>query len=122
MIKEPRLLVKKVWGYELHFVNRLEYCGKVLFIDEHARCSKHKHKIKTETFFCPEGRVILTVEGKKYDLNPNARGKTILAGEYHTFWAEVKSTLIEVSMHHEDSDSYRLDVSQEGDGGKWEME
>ena len=103
------------------FAHRPEYGGKLLFIDEHARCSNHKHKIKTETFFCPEGRVILTVEGKKYDLNPMARGKTIFPGEHHTFWAEVQSVLIEASTHHEETDSYRLNVSQEGDGEKWEL-
>ena len=121
-IKEDRTLVKKIWGYELWFVNRPEYCGKLLFIDEGARCSNHYHKKKTETFFCPEGRVILTIGDKKYDLNPMARAKSIFPGEYHTFWAEIKSTLIEVSTHHEDTDSYRLDVSREGKGEKWEMD
>jgi len=121
-IKEKRIVVKKVWGYELWFVNRPEYCGKLLFIDKGAKCSNHCHKIKTETFLCPEGRVILTVDGKEYDLNSMARAKTIFPGQYHTFWAEVKSVLIEVSTHHEDSDSYRLDESQPGKRGKWFLE
>lgn len=120
MIKEDKILVKKAWGYELWFVNRLEYCGKLLFIDRGARCSNHCHKIKTETFFCPEGQVMLTIGNKQYGLNSQTRAKTIFPGEYHTFWAEVKSVLIEVSTHHDDLDSYRLDESQSGKGkGKW---
>lgn len=122
-IKESRIFVKKVWGYEFWFVNRDEYCGKFLFIDQGAICSTHCHKVKIETFFCVEGQAILTIEGKKYDLHDMCRAKTILPGEYHTFTApDDRAVIIEVSTHHEDADSYRLDVSQEGTGKKWEMD
>ncbi len=120
MIKEERIQVKKVWGYELWLVNNDEYCGKLLLIDRDAESSYHRHKKKRETFYCFGGQVTLTVEGKDYELSPMARAKTILPGEYHKFKAACKSVLIEISTHHEDDDSYRQTASKSGKGGhKW---
>lgn len=120
MIKEERVSVEKVWGWELWLVNNDKYCGKLLLINREAECSYHCHRNKLETFYCFGGSVILTIEGKDYALNPMARAKTILPGEYHSFRAESKSLLIEISTHHEDSDSYRTTQSKPGKGGhKW---
>ena len=121
MKKEERKVVKKVWGYEMWLVNNDKYCGKLLLINGGAVCSYHCHKKKQETFYCVEGQVILTVEGKQYDLHMMARPKTIYPGEYHSFYGSEKAIVIEISTHHEESDSYRKTESQKGDGEEWEI-
>lgn len=113
-VKESRITVDKVWGYELWLVNCPEYCSKLLFVDKDAECSYHCHKVKKETFTCLEGCAILNIDGKEYHLVPWARSKTIFPREYHSFKALSKTLILEVSTHHEDDDSYRLTESKPG--------
>ena len=113
MIKENINVVEKVWGFEHWLVNR-EYCGKMLIVDEGATCSYHRHLKKTETFYCPSGRVKLTIDDEEYDLNPFARPKTIIAGEFHKFHALEPSLILEISTHHEDDDVERVTESIAG--------
>lgn len=124
-IKEDFLLIQKTWGYELVLVNRPDYAAKILLVDKGAKISDHCHKIKTETFYCLEGRAILTINGeKKYDINPMARPKTILPFEYHELEAQMKTAIMEVSTHDEASDSYRLNQSSPSTDkrGKWDLD
>lgn len=53
-------VVPKGWGFELWIVNKPEYCGKLLHIDEGKRCSWHFHKLKDETFYIQSGVMEIT--------------------------------------------------------------
>jgi len=110
MKKEERKEVDKSWGGEIWLVNNI-YCGKLLVVEKNKECSYHYHKNKQETFICLEGHALLTIEGKEYDLNPMATGKTIFPGEYHKFKGLDKTLILEVSTHHEDEDTYRMGVN-----------
>ncbi len=111
MRKETIKKVPKKWGEEMWLVNNGLYCGKLLFLKKNATCSYHYHKIKQETFYVPDGEVVLTIEGKDYILDPYARPKTIMPGEKHKFFGLKKSVIIEVSTHHSDNDVFRLTES-----------
>lgn len=123
MRKEEIKIVKKVWGKEIWLVNNELYCAKLLSIDPGAKTSVHCHHKKQETFYGLEGAVALIIEGKTYDLNPNARPKTILPGEFHQFVSmaeradgdEAWAIILEVSTHHDDSDVERRTESVAGE-------
>jgi len=53
--------VDKDWGRELWIVNNDKYCGKILELNKGYRCSIHYHKIKDETFYILEGRVLMEI-------------------------------------------------------------
>lgn len=106
--------VKKVWGKELIVINCDKYCGKLLYLDQGAESSCHYHKKKQETFYCLEGQVALTIEGKNYMLNPYSRPKTIKPGVKHSFTGLAASTIIEFSSQHDDRDVFRLSESKAG--------
>jgi len=104
--------VNKSWGHEKWLVNNDLYCGKILFIKKDHRCSIHYHKLKDETFYVLSGKIKLELfsetitmnEGDSYRLIPNT---------VHRFTGLEESNLLEISTHHEDSDSYRVKI-----GGK----
>lgn len=111
MRKETLKEVNKGWGKELIIVNDI-YCGKLLYLDKGAESSYHKHLQKQETFFCLEGQVALTIEGKDYMLNPFSRPKTIRPKTLHSFRGITDAVIIEFSTHHEESDVVRLTESK----------
>ena len=106
--------VAKGWGGEIWFANNEKYCGKELFVLDGLYSSEgdfHFHKIKDETFYIMEGTLLLDffmpgepmksiqlAEGASFRVPPEMR---------HRFcgW-EGDCRFIEVSTHHEDSDSY----------------
>ncbi len=106
--------VKKVWGHELWVVNCPEYCGKLLYLDEGAESSYHKHLRKKETFFCLEGQVALTTEGRNYTMKPFSKPKTIMPQQLHSFRGITSAVIIEFSTLHDDSDVYRITESKPG--------
>jgi len=103
---------EKVWGSELWIVNNDKYCCKYLYLNKGAVSSYHRHLQKTETFLCTKGNVSLTIEGKKYNLDPLAEPITIEPNEYHKFEGLENSVILEVSTHHDDSDVERLEESK----------
>jgi len=105
--------VGKVWGSEEWIVNR-EYCGKILVLKKGFRCSVHHHKLKDETFYILEGKVLLELNGVGKILLPGD-SQIVERGEKHRFTGLEDSKIIEFSTHHEDSDSYRDEVSGEVD-------
>lgn len=113
MTKETLKEVKKAWGKELIIVND-EYCGKLLYLDKEAQSSYHKHLKKKETFYCLEGQVALTIEGRDYMLNPYSRPKTIKPGQLHGFMGITDAVIIEFSTHDSPEDTYRLTQSKPG--------
>ena len=102
-------IVPKVWGHERWIVNR-EYCGKILILKKGYRCSMHYHKAKDETFYINKGKVLLELDGKKTVLMPGD-AQLIMPNQKHRFTGLEDSEIIEFSTHHEDSDSYRDEVS-----------
>lgn len=103
-------LVDKVWGREIWVVNKF-YCGKILELDKGGYCSIHYHKYKDETFLVTEGEVLMNVQGKEWVMKPG-HCQYIPPYTKHRFTGLAKkSTIIEFSTHHEDSDSYRIEGS-----------
>jgi quercetin dioxygenase-like cupin family protein len=106
--------VPKSWGWEEWIVNNEHYCGKFLFVAKDKYCSYHYHKLKTETFTIVQGGVVLRYSYQD-DINQAAfiildKGQTfhIPVGLRHRFIGIEDSLILEISTHHEDSDSYRV--------------
>jgi quercetin dioxygenase-like cupin family protein len=98
---------KKLWGSEEWLANTDKYCGKILVLEEGFRCSYHFHKNKDETFYVLDGLVYLNLDGKDNILKPGD-SRRVMPGQKHYFTSlEGRSRIIEISTHHEDSDSYR---------------
>ena len=51
-------IVQKGWGHEKIIHNDDGYCGKILCFKKGKKCSFHRHKLKTETFYCV-GKILL---------------------------------------------------------------
>lgn len=102
--------VDKVWGYEILVVNTDKYCGKRLMLNKAWQCSLHYHKIKDETFLVASGKVLMEVNGNVFFTKP---GDTIRIEPLtrHRFGGLEDSEIIEFSTHHENSDSYRIELS-----------
>lgn len=111
--------VEKVWGKEIWIVNR-DYCGKKLILNKGFRCSMHYHKLKDETFYILKGKVLLEIGMKKHIMLPRD-SMLIKPGQKHRFTGLEDSEIIEFSSHHEDSDSYRDEVSGKVDLDKLEL-
>ena len=104
--------IPKVWGKEIWLVNRYDYCGKLLYVNKDACCSVHMHPIKTESFFLLSGIVSLEVEDERIILLPDSYAVTILPGQYHRYTGIEDSVILEISTHHEDSDTIRKEESR----------
>ena len=104
--------VEKVWGRELWIVNEDEYCSKILEINPGFHGSLHYHKNKKETFHVLEG----TVRLKQLDVRGNLIDETLSSGQTrtlyprtgHEFSSYVGARILEISTHHDDSDTFRL--------------
>ena len=110
--------VPKGWGYEKWIVNTDEYCGKLLHFIKGKKCSWHYHKLKDETFYLQEGKLLV-----KYSDNDNLDEATeiilergdkfhVPTGMRHQMYALKDTELFEFSTQHFDYDSIRL---QKGD-------
>ncbi|MCK5282717.1 MAG: cupin domain-containing protein [Nanoarchaeota archaeon] len=106
-------IVPKIWGEEKWLVNR-DYCGKLLILKKGFRCSMHHHKNKDETFYINKGKVFLEYDGKKTIMIPG-QAQLIEPNKKHRFTGLEDSEIIEFSTHHEDSDSYRDELSRKVD-------
>ena len=111
--------VKKEWGKEVWIVNR-DYCGKKLVLNKGFRCSMHHHKNKDETFYVLKGKVLMEIGDEKHIMLP---GHSILIkpNTRHRFTGLEDSEIMEFSTHHEDSDSYREELSGKVDLDKLEL-
>jgi len=111
--------VKKEWGKEIWIVNR-DYCGKKLILNKGFRCSIHYHKNKDETFYILTGKVLMEMDNKNQIMLP---GHSILISPNtkHRFTGLEDSEIIEFSTHHDDSDSYRDELSGKVDLDKLEL-
>jgi len=106
--------VEKAWGREIWMVNTEIYCGKKLILNMGKRCSLHYHKLKDETFYLESGRIFLEIGLDKIIMNPRESVR-VYPGTKHRFSGLENSVIIEISMHHEDDDSYRVPGENSGD-------
>lgn len=97
-------VVDKPWGKEEWIVNE-EYCGKILNLNKGYQSSLHYHKNKKETFYLLEGKLAINLEDREVILEKEEI-IDIPTGQIHRINAIENSKLLEVSNHHEDSDSY----------------
>ena len=107
-------IVPKGWGYEKWIVNTDEYCGKLLHFIKGKKCSWHYHKLKDETFYLQEGKLLV-----KYSDNDNLdeANEVILerGDKFHVYrglrrqmFAMEDTDMFEFSTQHFDSDSHRI--------------
>ncbi len=104
-------IVPKVWGHEKWLENNEKYCSKLLSLKKGYQCSLHYHRVKDEMFLVTKGHVRLEV-GKKVLHMREGNFARILPGTLHRFRGIEDSEILEVSTHHSEKDSYRLEESR----------
>ena len=114
MFKMKGKEVKKTWGREIWMANTEEYCGKKLILEKGKRVSLHCHKIKDETFYIDEGKVLMEVGGETKIMQKGDVVR-ILPGTLHRYTGLTDVVIIEISTHHEDEDTYREKDQLSGD-------
>ncbi len=116
--RQPVHIEPKGWGREVWIANNPLYCGKILEIQKGRKCSLHFHKLKTESFYLRQGRLIVRVSKSANDAQIEefelraGQCMDVPAGLVHQMEALEDSELFEFSTQHFDDDSYRL---QKGD-------
>jgi len=110
------ITVPKVWGKEIWMVNTDLYCGKKLILMKGKRCSLHYHINKIETFYIDSGKVLMETRPQRIE-QVMCSGDVIQISPHveHRFGGLEDSVIIEISTHHEDSDSYRIEGELSGD-------
>jgi mannose-6-phosphate isomerase-like protein (cupin superfamily) len=101
--------------FEIKFVNKEQYCGKLLFFTRDKKCSWHYHLLKDEVFYIHSGR-LLVYYGNEDD--KNLSNSVILdkgdnfhvpVGMRHQMIAIEDTEMYEFSTQHFDEDSYRIE-------------
>lgn len=109
--RRPVNTVQKLWGHEVWLVNHESYCGKILYFRAGHSGSLHYHKEKHETFYLKSGDVIVDIDDKCHHLSPGDI-IDIPAGTKHRVTALQESEIWEFSTHHDDADTYRIELSR----------
>lgn len=104
-------IVPKVWGYEKWIENNVKYCCKILSLNRGYQCSLHYHKEKDETFMVTQGHVRLELGDEVLHLRPGSFVR-VPPGTHHRFTGMEDSLIMEVSTHHDEADSYRIEESR----------
>lgn len=107
-------VVPKLWGYEKWIENNDKYCSKILVLNKGYQCSLHYHKNKDETFLVLKGKVRTEV-GPDILVMTTGNFVRVKPGVQHRFAGLEDSEILEVSTHHEESDSYRVEESRKMD-------
>lgn len=107
-------IVDKIWGREYWIHNDEKYCGKKLFLNKGKRCSLHHHKIKYETFYVQEGKVLMELGKTKRIMSPGDVVE-IPQRKLHRFSGLENSVIFEFSTQHFEEDSYRAKGELSGD-------
>ena len=103
----------KGWGSETWIANHRRYCGKLLTFRAGHKFSAHFHDLKDETFYVLSGAFRLFWKNPETgkdcirDLRP-LDVVDIPRLCVHQVEAIEAGTILEISSHHEDSDSYRV--------------
>ena len=104
-------VVPKVWGYEKWLENNDRYCCKLLSVNKGYQCSLHYHEKKDEMFLVLKGHVRLEVGDETLHMLPGQFAR-ISPGTRHRFTGVEDSEIMEVSTHHDEADSYRIEESR----------
>lgn len=104
-------ILPKVWGYEKWLENNEKYCSKLLYLKQGYQCSLHYHKIKDETFLITKGHVRFEL-GKKVLHMRTGHFIRVHPGVLHRFRGIEDSEILEISTHHSEDDSFRLEKSK----------
>ncbi|NDD55502.1 cupin domain-containing protein [bacterium] len=120
IVKQGQLekIVDKVWGHEEWIVNNAKYCGKKMVFKACFQCSMHHHKIKEETFYVQQGRLVLETETNgAYDIRLMTPGDIahIKPLTWHRLTALDNAEVFEFSTFHMEEDSYRRTESGRAD-------
>jgi len=102
---------KKVWGSELWIVNNSLYCGKILILKRGFCCSFHYHRIKDETFYVLEGKVIMRLNDDVFVMK-SGDSCHVHPWMNHRFTGVKDSKIVEFSTRHLETDSYRIENSR----------
>lgn len=108
-------IVSKLWGSEQWLENNDRYCAKFMSLKRGYQCSLHYHKEKDEMFIITKGHVRFELGDEIMHLRPGDFVR-VLVGTKHRFRGIEDSEFIEVSTHHDDADSYRIEESRAADG------
>ena len=109
-------IVPKGWGYEKWICNTEEYCGKLLHLIKGKKCSWHYHKLKDETFYLQEGKILVrysdqnNIEDAKELIMERGDKFHVYRGLRHQMFAIEDSDVFEFSTQHFDSDSNRIQM------------
>jgi D-beta-D-heptose 7-phosphate kinase/D-beta-D-heptose 1-phosphate adenosyltransferase len=107
-------MVPKFWGYEQWIENNEKYCCKILGLNKGYQCSLHYHKNKDEMFLVTTGHVRLELGEELMYLRPGHFVR-VPQNTPHRFAGLEDSLIMEVSTHHDDADSYRIEESRKMD-------
>lgn len=108
---ESTAVVSKLWGYEKWLENNDRYCSKLLSLNKGYQCSLHYHKNKDEMFVVTKGHVRLELGGEVMHLREGNFAR-VPPGTHHRFAGVEDSLILEISTHHDDADSYRIEESR----------
>lgn len=113
MILQPEFH-SKGWGEEVWIVNNEKYCGKILHFRKGKKCSWHYHLVKSEHFYCADGRIEITYGWKDDILFSQSvileKGDVfeVPVGMRHQMRALMETSLYEFSTEHQEEDSIRV--------------
>jgi len=108
-------IVPKSWGHEEIIISNELYCTKYLvFTEKGNKCSMHFHKNKDETWYCFQGKFLLsfinTVNGTiRQEVLSRKQTRRVWPGEIHQIEAlEDNSILLETSTLDVNTDNYKV--------------
>ncbi|WP_122892860.1 cupin domain-containing protein [Arcobacter peruensis] len=109
-VSKPVKIKQKSWGREIWLHNSNKYCGKILVIKANKSSSLHYHKLKDETFYIQEGRILVKIVSKDEQIEELEMSKgdvlDIPKGTKHQIIGIAEeSEIFEVSTQHFDDDS-----------------
>jgi mannose-6-phosphate isomerase len=111
--------VAKPWGHELIWAHTDRYVGKILVIETGRRLSLQRHLVKDESIYVLSGRLLLTLEDDRGELQTEELGpsdhRRVPTGRIHRYEAAERCEVLEVSTPELD-DVVRLedDFGREG--------
>ena len=118
-------IVKKDWGYEF-WIHNEKSCYKILVLNHGWECSLHYHQLKCEVFTVLQGSMYLELGSyNEYGNYVKSEDREMMVGDsvhvhnrtVHRFRAiNELCVVLETSTHHDDSDTYRLEISHKFGG------
>jgi len=124
-VQNSKIIEKPLWGWEDIIINDEMYCLKRLNLLEGHQFSLQYHKNKKESHYIEEGVVLMQkgMDGKALNNNDSLEYMVLEKRDIVTIpqltahrcgSLDGTSCIIEVSTHHKDSDTYKLEETIEG--------